>query len=124
MELTIPLRVNVSSANITSSNKDALGTVTTELYCYPTNIEDFTFLKFPFNDTARQLNSATTGLILFDNPLFKFIDKEDEMREVPNEATMKKFELDTIKAFQNVLVSGATYSKLKVDVEKRHTRNG
>jgi hypothetical protein len=93
------LRVNVSSADITTSNKDASGTATTELFCHPTNIQDCAFLKFPFNDTARWLNSATYGLILFDNPLFKFIDIEDEMREAPNEAKMKKFELDTIKAF-------------------------
>ena len=118
MKLTGPLKDSVSSGDIINSNKDASGAATTHLYCCPANIQDCVFLKFPFNDTARHLNSATTGLVIFDNPWFKFFDIEDEMREAPNEAIIKKFELDNFKAFRNVFVSGYTYIALKEDIEK------
>lgn len=54
-------------------------------------------LKFPFNETTKRLNLATYGLILFDNPLLKFVDSEDELQELPNETIMKKFESEIVK---------------------------
>lgn len=61
------LEANISSFDITPTKKDAL-VHNEELHCVPPNTKWVTFLKFPCNDTATQLNTATTGLLSYPIP--------------------------------------------------------
>ena len=90
MQLTGPLKVNVSSADISPSNRDTSGS-STKLYCLPPKNQIGDFLKFPFNETAKRLNSAMAGLSFFDNILFNILDDNDELREIPNKDILQKF---------------------------------
>ena len=90
MELSGPLKVNVNSADITSSNRDTSGS-TSELYCLPLKKQYGDFLIIPFNVTAKRLNLTMVGLTFFGNCLLNTIDDNDELQKIPNKDILQKF---------------------------------
>ena len=75
LELSVPIRIHVCSADIVIELTDSLSI--DELHpCVPKN-ETIKFLRFLFVEIAKNLNDASEGLVLLNHPAYKFTHLDD-----------------------------------------------